>query len=184
VSIIFKRVLLILLLIFSINGCGSVNYANLHTIEDNPKISKLTKMLIELGGNPNEARELAVLAVSHSKELANEYHLVSPPLYHNFLVNSGKRKRGLCFHFVEDLTKEIKSRNFKSFDFRWGRANADKLNEHNVIVVLKKGSKDFKNGIILDAWRHSGKLYFTKVKDDPEYNFVPWAEGDRRMATY
>ena len=174
----------ILILFFIINGCGSIKYKNLHTIKDNNKIEKLNNMLVSLGGTKQESIELAILAITKSKELANSYNLVSPPTYHNFLVNSGQRKRGLCFHFVEDLAKEINSRNFKSFDFRWGRANADKLNEHNVIVVLKKGSSDFKNGIILDAWRNSGNLLFLKVKNDPKYNFTPWKEGDNKIANY
>jgi hypothetical protein len=171
-------------IIFALNSCSSIKYNSTYSIKDNAKIEKLTQMLTNLGGDRAEAQELATLAVTHSKELANDYNLVSPPLYHNFLVNSGQRKRGLCFHFVEDLMKEINSRNFKSFDFKWGRANGDKLNEHNVIVVLKKGSKDFKNGIILDAWRNSGNLYFIKVKDDPKYQFTEWQVGDKRIQSY
>jgi len=168
-------------LIFTLSSCSSVKYSSTYSIKDNAKIEKLTQILTNLGGNRAEAQELATLAVTHSKKLANEYNLVSPPQYHNFLVNSGQRERGLCFHFVEDLMKEIKSRNFKSFDFKWGRANGDKLDEHNVIVVLKKGSQDFKNGIILDAWRKSGNLYFIKLKDDPKYHFTEWKEGNKRL---
>ncbi len=176
--------LISLILIFSLifSSCSSVKYTSLHTKEDTPKIERLKNMLIEIGGNKQEAAELATLAVTYSKVLANRYNLVSPPSYHNFLVNSGQRERGLCYHFVEDLAPEINARGFKSFEFKWGRANANKLNEHNVIVVLKKGSKDFKNGIILDAWRNSGKLYFTKVKNDPKYNFKEWEEGNRKIA--
>jgi len=176
-----KHIIAILALIFIINSCGSVNYANLYSYKDAPKIQKLKNMLIDLGGNKDESQELATLAVVKSKELANSYNLATPPLYHNFLVNSGQRERGLCFHFVEDLMQEINTRGFNSFSFRWARANADKLDEHNVIVVLKKGSNDFKNGIILDAWRHSGNLYFIKLQNDPKYNFKPWKEGDRRI---
>ncbi len=168
-------------IIFALNSCSSIKYSSTYSIKDNYKIEKLTNMLTELGGDKNEAKELATLAVTHSKKLANDYNLVSPPQYHNFLVNSGQRERGLCFHFVEDLMKEINSRGFKSFDFKWGRANPDKLDEHNVIVVVKKGSSDFNNGVILDAWRNSGNLYFIKVKDDPKYRFKEWLEGNKRI---
>ena len=168
-------------IIFVLSSCSSIKYSSTYSIKDNSKIEKLTNILAELGGDRSEAKELATLAVIHSKKLANDYNLVSPPQYHNFLVNSGQRERGLCFHFVEDLMKEINSRGFNSFDFKWGRANPDKLDEHNVIVVVKKGSSDFNNGVILDAWRNSGNLYFIKVKDDPKYRFKEWLEGNKRI---
>ena len=177
-----RVVIVFLSIIFMLNSCSSIKYNSLYRVQDNAKIDRLTNMLVEIGGDKKEAKELALLAITHSKELANSYNLVSPPLYHNFLVNSGQRSRGLCFHFVEDLMKEINSRHFKSFDFKWGRANADKLNEHNVIVVLKKGSNDFKNGVILDAWRNSGDLLFLKVKDDTKYSFTEWEEGNKRIS--
>ncbi len=179
-----RAILAILLIIVTFNSCSSVKYTSLYTPKDNSKIEKLTNMLISIGGNKQEAKELATLAVVHSKELANSYNLVSPPLYHNFLVNSGQRSRGLCFHFVEDLSKEINSRGFKSFDFKWGRANADKLNEHNVIIVVKKGSNDIQNGIILDAWRNSGNLYFKRTKNDTKYDWKEWNKGDKRINNY
>jgi hypothetical protein len=175
-----RAIFTIFAIIFILSGCGSVKYNSLYTHRDNSKIDKLTTMLVGIGGSALEAKELASLAIRGSKELANRYNLVSPPQYHNFLVNSGQRSRGLCFHFVEDLMSEINSRGFKSFKFKWGRANADKLDEHNVIVVLGKNS-NFKDGIVLDAWRNSGDLLFLKVKDDPKYNFIEWEEGNRRI---
>ncbi len=164
------------------HACGSVYYNKLYDpLKDESKKNKLAQMLYEVSGNMNQSNELAFLAIKESRALANEYNLTSPPLYHNFLVNSGLRKRGLCFHFVEDLMKQIKQHNFSAFDFRWGRANGNKLNEHNVIVVLGNKEQNFQNGVILDAWRKSGELFFCKVKDDPKYHFIEWKEGDRRI---
>jgi len=177
-----KKIILILLALFALNSCGSVVYKQIHTPQDNPKIMRLTKELLTVSDNKKEAKELATLAVTYPKVLANRYRLVSPPLYHNFLVNSGQRERGLCFHFVEDIMQEINTRGFKSFKFRWGRANADKLDEHNVIVVTGNKDSNFGDGIILDAWRHSGDLYFLRVKDDPKYKFIEWDEGNRRIS--
>ncbi len=179
-----KKLFLLILIIFFLNGCGSVYYKQIHTPKDDTKIEKLKKELLTVSDNPQEAQELAVLAVTYPKVLANRYHLVSPPLYHNFLVNIGQRKRGLCFQFVEDIMKEINKHNFDSFHFRWGRANADKLNEHNVIVVTGDKDDNFDDGIILDAWRNSGNLLFWRVKDDPEYKFKEWQEGDERIHSH
>ncbi len=175
-----SRVFSILFLILFLSGCSSVHYNTPYQSSDKPRIQKLANMLMQLSHDPIESKELATLAVTHSKVLANRYNLVSPPLYHNFLVNSGQREKGLCYDFVDDLMAEIRTRNFKHFRFRWGRANADQLDEHNVIVVLGSNTP-FQEGIILDAWRNSGILYFTKVKDDPKYSFKPWLEGDRRI---
>ncbi len=176
-----KRLIFIIFVTFFIISCGSVNVNSIYKPSDNAKIAKLANMLENLGGSHSESRELATLAVTYPRVLAKEYKLVSPPLYHNFLVNQGLRERGLCYHWLEDLYKEIKTRGFKTFDFKWGQANANRLDEHNVLVVVKKGSNDFKNGIILDPWRNSGELFFTKVKDDNKYHFIESKEGDERL---
>jgi len=175
-----SRILTILSLLFLFIGCSSIHYNTLYQKEDALHIERLSKMLQKISHDPKESKELATLAITYSKALANRYKLVSPPLYHNFLVNSGQRKKGLCYDFVDDLMAEIRTRHFKHFRFRWGRANANQLNEHNVIVVLSQNTP-FQEGIILDAWRNSGILYFTKVKNDLKYRFQPWAEGDLRI---
>ena len=178
------RLLLTIILTFFTISCSSVNYPTLNKDTDYKKIDKLTKELLSLSDNKQEATELATLAIRYPRALANRYKLVSPPLYHNFLVNSGKRERGLCYHFVQDIQKEINSRNFKSFSFKWGVANQNMLNEHNVIVVMPKKGGNFDDGIILDAWRNSAELYFSKVKDDKEYSFTEWIDGTNKLKEY
>ena len=176
------RAFIFLIIFLFFHACSSIHYNKLYDpLKDKAKEEKLASMLYNVSGNAQESHKLAHLAITQSRALANRYHLVSPPLYHNFLVNSGLRKRGLCFHFVKDLMKEINKRGFRSFDFRWGRANGDKLNEHNVIVVLGNKEKEFNNGVVLDAWRKSGELFFCKVKEDSKYRFIEWKEGDRRI---
>lgn len=174
-----QRVIILSLLL--LNGCTSVHYNTLHERKETPVIKTLSQELQSIGGNKQESQELASLCVTYAKVLANRYHLVWPPLYHNFLVNSGQREKGLCYDFVEGLAAEIKNRHFKSFAFKWGRANANMLSEHNVLVVLPKRGANFQEGIILDAWRNSGRLYFARVKDDPKYRFQQWQEGTRRL---
>jgi len=43
--------------------------------------------------------------------------------------------------------------------------------EHNTLVVAAKGH-GVKDGIILDPWRHSGNLYWTRATEDPKYHWV------------
>jgi hypothetical protein len=44
------------------------------------------------------------------------------------------------------------------------------LYEHNALIVMAKGG-NIKEGIIIDPWRNAGELYFSKVADDPKYNW-------------
>ncbi len=132
---------------------------------------KLEKLLDALHVNKKEAKDLAKKAIIHSHTLAKEYNLVKPPLFQNFLVNIGLRKKGLCWQFAFDMLSFVKKQNYKSFDYYIGGANVgDYWSEHNVLVVTCRGCS-FKDGIILDPWRDSGELYFSKVKDDKRYKW-------------
>jgi len=104
--------------------------------------------------------------------LANQYQLTTPPLYHNYLVNSKQRNRGLCYHWQRDLIKHLKKRkNLKTFDLREGVSAAGSYwREHNAMIVTAKG-QPFETGIILDGWRDSGKLFWQTVKKDKKYQW-------------
>lgn len=114
---------------------------------------------------------LSKKAISFSLSLKNRYELVKPPLYHNFLVNIGVKKRGLCWQFAYDMLKMAKKLNLASFDYYIGGANInDYWQEHNTLVVTCRGCK-FEEGIVLDAWRNSGDLYFNFIKNDFDYKW-------------
>jgi len=49
---------------------------------------------------------------------------------------------------------------------------------------MPKNGGNFEDGIILDGWRDSGELYFSKVKDDNEYHFREWTEGSKKLLSY
>ena len=56
-------------------------------------------------------------AITYSKYLANEYELVSPPLFHNtFLVNYNMKEKGLCHHFAKDLLAYLNRKNTKALN--------------------------------------------------------------------
>ena len=95
-----------------------------------------------------------------------------PPIFNNFLVNSGIRNRGLCFQWAEDLLVRLDALRLTSLELRWGEADADTWQESNCVVVTAKGHP-FNTGIILDCWRHSGHLYWTAVATDKE----SWVEN-------
>jgi len=163
-----KRYIYLILLLFLFTGC--VNNQPIPS-EQNSKIHKLASLLDSLHVDGKEAKDLAKKSIIYSHTLAKEYNLVQPPLFQNFLVNIGLRKKGLCWQFAYDMLSFVKKQNYKSFDYYIGGANIGQYwSEHNVLVVTCKGCK-FEDGILLDPWRNSGDLYFSKLKDDKKYRW-------------
>jgi len=137
------------------------------------KINTLTTQLIALDTtvNKTEAYDLATAAVTYTRHLATAYRLTTPPQFHNLLVNNDLRKRGLCYHWSGDLYQYLHKRGYKTLCFyHAGSSIGSYLFEHNALVIVAKGQK-FEEGIILDGWRNSGDLYFTKVTEDKAYTW-------------
>jgi len=157
----------------------SVKYAN---NSNTNKITKLQNDIMSLSSNVDklESTKVATVAILHSKKLANEYDLVSPPLYHNSLVQMGFRKRGLCFHFTQDLMTELKKLKLKTLDLRWVTHAKAQYWEHSSLVIVEKG-KSIDEGLIFDAWRNSGELYWATFKKDSKYS---WIEDIKRSKYY
>lgn len=120
-----------------------------------------------------EAELTARCAIEYARQLAGEYRLVRPPLFHNFLVNTRLKKRGLCFHWAEDLLAQLQALDLATLDLHWGIARAGTPREHNSIVVTARG-EPFERGVVLDAWRSSGRLTWAPVLGDK----YPWEEGE------
>ncbi len=102
--------------------------------------------------------------------LTKKFKLTSPPLWHNFLVNIGLREKGLCYHWSDALYVHLGQKNYEHFSFYLIGANIGKyFSEHNALLVVSKGAKSIKDGIVIDPWRESGKLYFTTIENDKSY---------------
>ena len=125
----------------------------------------------------DEAQRVAECAYATAAQLRQDYGVIGPPLFHNFLVNFGIRKRGLCFQWAEDLLAQLDALKLRSLELHWAEARAGSLREHNCVVITAKG-QPFREGIILDCWRHSGHLFWSPLATD----HYPWIEG-RNYAT-
>ena len=146
---------------------------------DEFKIRELTDSIMELGSNidKKEASFVAREAVLYPKHLANQYRLVAPPNTHVVLVNTGKRERGLCYHFASDMQDHlVKGRSYDTLTLQRAVAYQGGRYEHNVLTVAAKG-KGIKDAIILDPWRNNATLYTVKTGDDPLYY---WKKYKRR----
>jgi hypothetical protein len=122
----------------------------------------------------DEAERLALCAYKTSRRLAREYRVVFPPALNNILVNTGGRKRGLCYQWTEDIMRELDALKLETLELHWGEAFARTFSENNGVVVTAKG-QPFAQGIVLDAWRYQGRLYWGPVRKDPEG--YPWKEN-------
>lgn len=176
----------LLLLFFVSSGCGRVHYqepgiganddpssyVSIHD-EYSDQVLRLKKDLESLSGSVDgkEAFMIANTAVRFSIVLANQYELVSPALLHNHLVNTGHKKRGLCYHWIQDLMNRLREVDHKSFDFHCGIAYSHVFWRitHSSLIICAKG-QPFEDGIVLDPWRDSGRLYWISVKKDR----YPW----------
>lgn len=181
----FVFLFFVIISISQLSGC-SVRYDNVKMVktgqpvariltnEQKRSIAKLTKALKALGSDTSqkEAERIAYDAHVYPMVLANRYNLVSPPQLQNMLVNGKRRDRGLCWQWADDMTGHMETLNLKTFDLLRGTANRRLKNEHNSLVVVAKGDI-FYNGILLDPWRDSGVLYWTKVTEDndPQYTW-------------
>ena len=116
-----------------------------------------------------EAETLAGVIVKRIMELQDEYDVALFRGFQNLLVKLGLRKKGFCFHWTQDLLQTIFGKEWSYFDFYWAGAYVHGLREHNVVVIVKKGDS-LEKGILMDPWRHGGRLYWTDVARD----HYPW----------
>jgi hypothetical protein len=136
---------------------------------DVTKAEKLTNDLVSLSPRVNreEAKLLADCAFATVTKLRREYRMFGTPIFNNFLIYHGLRKRGYCYQWSEDLLIAIDALRLKSLELHWGEYDPNTWRENNCIVVTAKG-QPFKRGIMLECWRHLGHLYFGPVASDWE----------------
>jgi len=151
-------------------GCATTDSAREGQTTPPSSEQRLAVDLASLADDSDESTRLARAAIEYSHALAGEYRITRPPLFHNVLVNVGLKDRGLCWHWTEDLLSHLRELRFEQFDFYWGTAYRGKLfREHNSVIVTAKGSP-LESGLVLDAWRNSGDLYWVQVDRDS----YPW----------
>jgi hypothetical protein len=112
-----------------------------------------------------EAARLSECVYNTTRQLRRDYQVVWPPLFNNLLVNSGIKKRGLCFQWAEDLLIRLDALKLRTVELHWGEAQAGTSHENNCVIVTAAG-QPFSSGIIVDCWRHSGHVYWKAVAVD------------------
>ena len=136
---------------------------------DSAKAEALANQLAGLSPRVNleEAKLLAQCAYATVSKLRREYRMFGTPIFNNFLIYHGLRKRGYCYQWSEDLLIALDKLKLSSVELHWGEYDPGTWRENNCIVVTAKG-QPFKRGIMLECWRHLGHLYFGPVASDWE----------------
>jgi len=150
------------------------------TLQD---VDALMRGIVAMGGvDLSEARSAATLAFAETYRLAQTYQIVDPPLLHNAKVNAGRKPRGLCWHWAEDLEKALSSQGYRSLQMHRAIANADNRIriDHSTAIIARRGAP-WRSGIVLDPWRNAGKLFWAPVREDTHY---AWEEREVVMRRY
>ena len=119
--------------------------------------------------DPQEASAVALRAVQYSAQLASFYQAVRPAWLQNHLVNTGQRERGLCFQWMIDLHAAVAPLSPATLEFHFAVAREGRPREHNALVVSARGAP-IETGLVLDPWRHSGRLEWAPFLKDK----YPW----------
>lgn len=141
--------------------------------------SRLASGLMALSPSidPEEARRVAFIAINYPKQQRREYGVTDSPLVHNMKVNTGKRPRGLCWHWAQDLQTRIDREGFQTLVTHRAIANSHTriLIDHSTVIVSAVGD-NMDEGMVLDGWRYGGTLYWAPTLEDVKYTWVPRQE--------
>ncbi len=108
---------------------------------DLAKAEKLADELVSLSPrvNRDEAKLVAGCAFATVSKLRREYRMFGTPIFNNFLIYHGLRKRGYCYQWSEDLLIALDALRLKSLELHWGEYDPGTWRENNCIVVTAKG---------------------------------------------
>ncbi|MDH3712265.1 MAG: hypothetical protein OET44_00280 [Gammaproteobacteria bacterium] len=172
------------MLIVLLAGCTGMRDAQqfaapAHAYGNEQKIAELSAAITALGDrvDPAEALQAAEVAVRYPLKLAEQYELTTPPLWHNTLVNLGIKPRGLCVDWTRDLLVRLRELRLSTLKTHWGVANSEAafLIEHSTAIITVRG-ESMETGIVLDPWRNSGRLFWSRISEDTKYQWHPLAE--------
>ena len=155
------------LLLFILSGCA---FMTPQPSSDDTK-TRLTTLLSSLDSRipQEESHRLAADIIRRSAVLEQAFDRRGNPYLHNFLVNIGVKKKGLCYHFSDGLYTYLIQRNYPHFAFHLAGAHIGEYwREHNTLVITAKG-QPFEEGIVVDPWRKQGQVFVSRLKDDRAY---------------
>jgi hypothetical protein len=141
--------------------------------------SELARALTALGPTVDaaEADRLARVAVQTVEEARVAHRLDGGAKRRNVAINLGLQQWGLCWQWTDLLGQRLLSERPATLQVRWACAHSGStLREHNAVVLTATG-QSFADGLVLDPWRHAGRLIWSRVADDRyPWSHEPWCE--------
>jgi len=152
------------------------------SVADQNRANELADRIVALSPTirPDEAERLSETAYLTVRRLTVEYQMTWPSGVQNYLIATGQRKRGYCFHWAEDIITALAKLKLQTIELHWAEAFPRSSGEHNVPVVTAVG-QPYWQGIMLDGWRYAGVLYTSGVKED--MHLFEWRENKTHFAS-
>ena len=125
---------------------------------------------LDSGAVKKEAHQIAQALVVQTRETNKEFKMSGGPIWHNFLIKIGVRKKGYCYHWVPELLKALPSEPMKYFERHWGGSFLSLGRENNAVIITRRGAL-LETGIVYDAWRGVGKPFWRFVAEDKKYRW-------------
>jgi len=115
---------------------------------------------------------VAQTAVADSLKLAEDYRVATPALWHNLLIRTGMKDRGLCYHWTEDLMKRLQALNLKTYQLHWGWPTKAATCASTTAWSSPRSASRSMPGSCSTPGGNSGDLYWAAVRKD-EYPWEP-----------
>ncbi len=111
-----------------------------------------------------EAAWLADTAYRASARIARDNSPLFIGWINNILVNSHVLNRGLCYHYQQDLYRELRRRPLHYFFLGLTIRDRGTGRSHSCVYVSEK-NKRLKDALVLDPWKHCGHLIVIPPED-------------------
>lgn len=123
-----------------------------------------------------EAEWISDTAFKQSALLARYYDVILYGWFNNILVNSKLQKRGLCWHYQQDLYAALRHKHLKYFYLGLTVRDKGKGSSHSCVYVNAKG-KGLASSLILDPWINCGHLQIISPneRDDKRWEEDIWS---------
>lgn len=118
----------------------------------------------------HEAHALAAQLVATTRARAAEFGMHHHPMWQNFLIHTGVKKFGYCYHWTSALAAATQTLSWKYFARVWGVASEGHATENNALIITARGAP-LATGLAYDAWRGAGFPYWRPVGSD-HYQWV------------
>lgn len=134
-------------------------------------VAALTRAIMSTGPgiDPAEAARAARISYQYPLELKKKWRATEPAIVNNIFINLGFKPAGLCFQWAAAMYQRLSAEHFRTLDIKRAISPDHGFHlEHNTAVIVAKGG-NLMDGILVDPWRYSGRLFWSRLPDDTRF---------------